>query len=266
MDWADLEVEHFGAVFAYETATLADMAPLPLNGRSKRMSALLKRLPGKQAILLLAGLLIVAATAAVFAQSAGNGLRFNFLGAPLQQILDYLGNTGGFVVQVQPGVDTQTKFFLSSDKKLTPGEAVAMLKDALSSSGYTMTQDGKLLTISASGPRPAAATSKPIATGAAATMTDTTATAAADTDANGAAATPAATHPYVRWDLIPDDPSLATYIIAVRNADPGNVVTNLETLDLSGTEMTNDPADSITITGPQFNARRAARIISALDR
>lgn len=77
--------------------------------------------------------------------SDGKGLHFNFRGASLDAILDYLSRAAGFIIVREASV--QGKIDVVSHDPLNREEAVALLNTVLNKQGYAAIQNGRTLTI-----------------------------------------------------------------------------------------------------------------------
>jgi len=78
-----------------------------------------------------------------FAQN--KGLRMNFRGVPLEQVLNYMSKAAGFIIH--PKVSISGKVDAWSDNPLTKDEALNLLEHVLDDNGYSAIRDGKILTI-----------------------------------------------------------------------------------------------------------------------
>jgi type II secretory pathway component GspD/PulD (secretin) len=74
------------------------------------------------------------------------GLRFNFRGAPLETVLNYMSQAAGFVVVLQTPVTGTVDMW--SLQPVSRAEAVQLLGIALNKDGYGLTVDGRTLLIS----------------------------------------------------------------------------------------------------------------------
>ena len=71
----------------------------------------------------------------------------NFRGAPLWQILNYLGAATGFIINAKPNVEVGVAMDVWSDKPLGREEALNLVKRVLSEKGYTAIRNGRRVTI-----------------------------------------------------------------------------------------------------------------------
>ena len=73
------------------------------------------------------------------------GLRFNFRGAPLETVLNYLSDAAGFVII--PETDLRGKVDVISTQPLNKQEAVDLLNTILNKNGLAALRNGRTLTI-----------------------------------------------------------------------------------------------------------------------
>ncbi len=164
-----------------------------------------------------------------FAQD--KGLRMNFRGVPLEQVLNYMSKAAGFIIH--PKVSISGKVDAWSDSPLTKDEALDLLEHVLDDNGYTVVRDGKILTIMS---KIDAKHNSPII------------------------------KRFTTLDEIPKNDEVATYIIPVRTLNPIALVKNLQPLISSDNDLqANESANSLLITDSQNNIRRVAEIIEKLD-
>src|SRR5579872_1095087 len=74
-------------------------------------------------------------------------LRLNFHNAPLQLVLDYIGNALGLLIEVKPNVAVNDKVDARSDQPLNNDEALNLLEEVLQKQGCTLVQNGHGLAI-----------------------------------------------------------------------------------------------------------------------
>ena len=166
--------------------------------------------------------------------SVGNGeegLRLNFRGAPLDEVLDYLSKAAGFVIvreaQITATVDVWSHQPLSKD------EAVNLLNTILNEKGYAAIRRDRTLTIVDR--NTAKERDLPVKTGA-------------------------------DPEIIPKTDEMVTQVVPVRYVDAVALVENLQPLIPSYSTLTaNQSSNSLVITDTQANVRRLAEIIQALD-
>jgi type II secretory pathway component GspD/PulD (secretin) len=159
------------------------------------------------------------------------GLRMNFRGVPLEQVLNYMSKAAGFIIH--PKVPISGKVDAWSDNPLTKDEALDLLEHVLDDNGYTAIRDGKILTIIS---KVEAKKNSPLI------------------------------KRFTTLDEIPKNDEVATYIIPVRTLNPIALVKNLQPLISSDNDLqANESANSLLITDSQNNIRRVAEIIEKLD-
>jgi general secretion pathway protein D len=73
-------------------------------------------------------------------------LRFNFRGAPLETVLNYMSQAAGYVIVLQTPVTGTVDMW--SDNPVSKEEAVQLLNIALNKNGYTATIQGQNLIVS----------------------------------------------------------------------------------------------------------------------
>ena len=79
--------------------------------------------------------------------SPDSSLKLNFRGAPLWQILNYLGTAAGFIINAKANVEVGDAMDVWSDKPLEKEEALNLVRRVLSEKGYTAIRDGRRVTI-----------------------------------------------------------------------------------------------------------------------
>lgn len=159
------------------------------------------------------------------------GLRFNFRGAPLELVLNYLSDAAGFVIV--PETDIRGKVDVFSNQPLTKEEAIDLLSTVLSKSGYSVLRDGRTLTIVTK--EEARKRDIPVKTGYEPTA-------------------------------IPKNDQIVTQIIPVRFINAVQLARDLAPLVPSSSTLTaNEGGNALVITDSQTNIRRMAEIIKALD-
>ena len=79
------------------------------------------------------------------ASSREEGLRFNFRGAPLESVLNYLSEAAGFVIVLETPVRGTIDMW--STQPVSKAEAVQLLNHALNKNGYTATLQGRTLVV-----------------------------------------------------------------------------------------------------------------------
>lgn len=160
-----------------------------------------------------------------------DGIRLNFQGAALSDVLNYLSEAAGFVI-VQEAPVTGTVNVVSR-QSLSPEEAVDLVNAVLAEKGYVAIRTGRILKIVSR--RDAQKRDLPVQTGS-------------------------------DPEKIPRKDEVVTQILPLRYTEAAKLVENLrpllaETANLSANESSN----TILLTDTQTNIRRIAQIIRAID-
>lgn len=162
------------------------------------------------------------------------GLIMNFRGVSLENVLDYMSDAAGLVINPDNRVDLGGKVNLWSAKPVSKEEAINELQKMLEDNGYTAIQNGRMLTImradeaGRSGKIPVFKGNEP--------------------------------------DRIPQTPMIVTEIIPVRTLNVVQLVKNLQQLLPSDAKISADEsANSVILTDTQANIHRMVEIIAALD-
>lgn len=159
------------------------------------------------------------------------GLRFNFRGAPLETVLNYLSEAAGFVIVL----DTPVKGTIDmwSAQPVSRQEAVQLLNLALNKNGYTAVLKGRNLVVSTK--EEARKRSIPIHTG---------------NDPK----------------QIQDNAEMIMQIIPLERIDAAQAAADLATLMPSSATITaNQDSNSLIVTDTQSNIRHIVELINALD-
>ncbi|MBN1676047.1 MAG: hypothetical protein JXR37_33695 [Kiritimatiellae bacterium] len=163
--------------------------------------------------------------------AGGDGLRMNFQGASLSDVLNYLSQAAGFVVIQE--VPVRGTVNIVSHQPLNNDEAVDLLNTVLADKGYVALRNGRILKIVDR--KTAHTRSLPVRV---------------------------ARDP----ERIPNTDDMVTQIIPVRFADATRLIENLKPLMAETAKMTaNESSNAIVLTDIQSNVRRMAEIIQALD-
>ena len=164
-------------------------------------------------------------------RDSSEGLRFNFRGAPLETVLNYLSEAAGFVIVL----DTPVKGTIDmwSAQPVSRAEAVQLLNLALIKNGYTATLKGRNLVVSTK--EEARKSSIPIRTG---------------NDPKN----------------IPDNAEMVMQIIPLERIDAAQAAADLATLLPSSATITaNQDSNSLIVTDTQSNVRHIVELVVALD-
>jgi general secretion pathway protein D len=177
-----------------------------------------------------------AGVAALMVRTSGSdrleaGLQLNFRGAPLDLLLDYLSDAGGFVINKQ--AEVHGTFDVWSKDRVSKGEAVELLNSALKKNGYAVVRQGRVLTI---------------VTAEAARHQDSEVSSGSDPNA------------------IARSDEVATQIIPVRYANASQLINNLQPLlPATATLSVNESASSLILVAAKTDIRRMLKIVNALD-
>ena len=163
-------------------------------------------------------------------EQSGN-LRFNFRGAQLETVLNYLSEAAGLVIVLDTPVRGTIDMW--SAQPINRQEAVQLLNIALNKNGYTATLKGRNLIVSSK--EEARKRNIPIRTG---------------NDPRE----------------IPDNAEMVMQIIPLERIDATQAAADLATLLPSSATITaNQDSNSLVVTDTQSNVRHIVELISALD-
>lgn len=158
-------------------------------------------------------------------------LRFNFRGAPLETVLNYLSEAAGLVIVLDTPIRGNIDMW--SAQPVTRSEAIQLLNLALNKNGYTATLRGRNLVVSSK--EDARKRNIPIRTG---------------NDPRE----------------IPDNAEMVMQIIPLERIDATQAATDLATLLPSSATITaNQDSNSLIVTDTQSNIRHIVELVSALD-
>ncbi|MBL9206322.1 MAG: hypothetical protein JNN01_14620 [Opitutaceae bacterium] len=159
------------------------------------------------------------------------GLRFNFRGAPLESVLNYLSEAAGFVIVLETPVRGTIDMW--SSQPVSKLEAVQLLNLALNKNGYTATLQGRTLVVASKDD--AKKRNIPIRTG---------------NDPRE----------------IPANAEMVMQVIPLRHITAAKVATDIATLVPSSATLTaNEDSNSLVVTDTNLNVRHIVEIVSALD-
>ncbi len=160
-----------------------------------------------------------------------NGVHMDFRGAPLDQVLDYLSEAAGFIVNKQTEVHGTVEIW--SKEPVTRDEAVQLLNSALKKNGYTAVRSGKILTIVSL--------------------------------ENAKSSDLEVVHGGDPESVVKSD-EVVTQVIPVRFANANQLVNNLQPLlPTSATLSPNESANSLVLVATRTEIKRMLNIIRALD-
>lgn len=170
-------------------------------------------------------------TARATLPSGQQGLRFNFRGAPLETVLNYMSEAAGYVIVLETPVRGTIDMW--SAQPVSRAEAVQLLNLALNKHGYTAAVQGRNLIVSSKDE--AKKRNLPIRTG---------------------------NDP----QEIPENAEMVMQIIPLRHIDATQAVTDLATLLPGSASITaNQDSNSLVVTDTQMNVRHIVTLVAALD-
>lgn len=159
------------------------------------------------------------------------GIRLNFRGVALEQVLNYLSDAAGFIIQ--PETELKGKVDVWSNQPLTKEEALDVLNTVLGKNGYAVIRNGRMLTILSK--EEARRRDIPVVSGS----------------------DPA---------RIPKNDEMVTQIIPVRFINAVQLARDLQQLVPSGSQLAaNEGGNSLLMTDTQTHIRRMVEIVQALD-
>lgn len=158
-------------------------------------------------------------------------LMFNFQGAPLDSVLDYMSRAAGFIII--KNVDVSGRVDVVSHQPLNRDEAVRLLNMVLIDKGYAAVRDDRILKI---------------------------------VSRDDARAYPLPVYASRTAAEIPANDEMVTQIIQLRSADAQEMINSVRDLLPSyATISANPSSNSIVLTDTQTDIRRITQIIESLD-
>lgn len=160
-------------------------------------------------------------------------LRMNFRDASLDQVLTYLSEAAGYIINVKPGTSVRGKVTLMSNDALTRDEAINLLNTVLNQNNLAAVENGRTLSIM---PRDEAKIAGiPVVSGA-------------------------------EPEKIPITDKIVTQIMPVRFVEAAQLLKDLQPLVSIQTTMTaNEAGNAIVMTDTQANIHKVAEIIHDID-
>lgn len=160
-------------------------------------------------------------------------LRMNFRDASLDQVLNYLSEAAGFIINVKPGTSVRGKVTVMSNEPLTRDEAVNLLNTVLNQNNLAAVENGRTLSIM---PRDEAKIAGiPVMSGA-------------------------------DPDKIPITDKIVTQIMPVRFVEAAQLLKDLQPLvSIQSTMTANEAGNAIVMTDTQANIHKVAEIIHDID-
>jgi general secretion pathway protein D len=164
-------------------------------------------------------------------RNPNGGLRFNFRGAPLETVLNYMSDAAGYVIVLDTPVRGTVDMW--SSHPVSREEAVQLLNIALNKNGYTATVQGRSLVIASKDD--AKKKNLPIRTG---------------------------NDP----EEIPANAEMVMQIIPLRHIDATQAARDLGTLLPGSSTITpNQDSNSLVVTDTNLNLKHVVELVSALD-
>ena len=158
-------------------------------------------------------------------------IKFNFRGAPIETVLDYLSEAVGFIIVLEADVTGDINAW--SNKPITTDEAVDLLDTLLADKGFAAVRNGKILKIVSQDD--AQRYNLPVKKGS-------------------------------DPEDIPKNDQMVTQIIPVRYADATQLIEDLQPLLPDEATLTaNQSSNALVLTDRQASIHRIAEIITALD-
>ncbi|MBL9189562.1 MAG: hypothetical protein JNK23_18930 [Opitutaceae bacterium] len=172
-----------------------------------------------------------AAPAAVTPERAPGELKFNFRGAPLETVLNYMSEAAGFIIVMETPVRGTVDMF--SAQPVTKAEAVQLLQIALNKNGYSAIVQGRTIVIASKDE--AKKKNLPIRTG---------------------------NNP----EEIPLTAEMFIQIIPLRHLDATTAARDLGTLLPGSSAITaNTDSNSLLVTDTNINLKQVVSLVNALD-
>ncbi len=161
------------------------------------------------------------------------GLKMNFRGASLEQVLTYFSEAAGFIINVKPGTSVRGKVDVWSNEPISKEEALDLLDTVLIQNGLAAIRNGRVLSIVN---RDEAKTQNiPVIQ---------------ESDPS----------------KMPSTDRIVTQIIPVRYVEAAQLVKDLQPLVSVQTTITaNEAGNSLVITDTQANIRKVAEVVRAID-
>ena len=160
-----------------------------------------------------------------------NALQLNFRNAPLEMVLNYLGDAAGFIIVQDTHVSGTVT--VTSTHPVSQDEAVNLLNTELNRNNYAAIRDGRTLTIVDKSD--AKTRNIPVKTGN-------------------------------KPGDIPNNDEIATWIIPIRFVEARQLVSDLSTfVSPQATIVANEAGNSVVVTDTQSNIHHLAEIIQAVD-
>ncbi|MBI2949720.1 MAG: hypothetical protein HYY23_18975 [Verrucomicrobia bacterium] len=165
------------------------------------------------------------------ASAAQNGIRLNFRGAPLEEVLNYLSKAAGFIIV--PETDVKGKVDVWSGQPLTKDEAYDLLSTILKKNGMAALRNGRTLTI---------------------------------VSLDEARKRDIPVVPGNDPEKIPKTDQMVTQVVPIRYADATQMTRDLQPLLRDYATLTaNQSGNALVLTATQTDVKRMVEIVKALD-
>lgn len=162
--------------------------------------------------------------------NASGELYINFHNAPIDEVLNYLSDAAGFIIELDTPVRGTVDIW--STHPVSKDEAVQLLNSVLNKNGYGVIRNGRILRVMAY------------------------------SDAVHSAPVEVSDDP----KAVPEDAEIVTQIIPIKNVQARQLVTDLSPLTPStATILANDAGNSIVVTDTQENIHHLLEIIKDID-
>jgi type II secretory pathway component GspD/PulD (secretin) len=170
---------------------------------------------------------------AVTVENGAGGIMFNFHGAPLKLVLEYMSDAAGFIINNQAD-SLRGTVEVWSKKPVTRDEAVELLDSVLRKNKYAISRNDRILTIFS---MDKAKTSSELPV-----------------------------RQVSKWEDVEDNDDIGTFVIPVHFVSATQLKMNLQILLPLDTELAvNESANSLVMVAAGRDVRRALRIVNAID-
>jgi hypothetical protein len=162
--------------------------------------------------------------------NGSDGLILNFRGAQIDQVLNYLSDAAGFIIELDTHVSGTVDVF--SAHPVSKDEAVQLLNSVLNKNGYAAIRDGRRLRIMSK-----------------------------ENAMRGQIPVIIGNDP----DKIPMNDEIVTQIIPIRFVQARQLIIDLSSLTQSPSIIANDAGNSIIVTDTQANIHHLVELVKAID-
>ena len=162
--------------------------------------------------------------------NGSDGLILNFRGAQIDQVLNYLSDAAGFIIELDTRVSGTVDVF--SAHPVSKDEAVQLLNSVLNKNGYAAIRSGRMLRIMSK-----------------------------ENAMRGQIPVIIGNDP----DNIPMNDEIVTQIIPIRYVQARQLIIDLSSLTQSPSIIANDAGNSIIVTDTQANIHHLVELVKAID-